>query len=372
MNIKRINAIINTIYIFTPIYFLFISGKLESYKFEYGILVTILIISLLLNLEKEIKMKKIGFILYGYLIFHICRDLIFNDVFYFQIYKKIILNGVLAIYFFSLPFDYSYLKKLLYKGSVLYFYIFYFQFYIFYKEYLNYLTYMTIGLNLMLPTCIFLFSFFLNRKRQKRDIIYGGILFLTILKYGNRSPLLIIVIILLYILLLKKNIVSKKIKIILTIVISIFLLNLARIIDLLSNIPFFEGARIIVKLKQYYENIGTGLLSGRDIIIRDYIQKINENFVFGNLIASSQIDKGSYSHNIIIDLLYHNGVILGLIIVIGIFILILKTRKNVLLLSFLSLFLVLIFSSYYLLNRYFYIFVIIVFSLIFNTKEREK
>lgn len=359
MNIKRINAIINTIYIFIPMYFLFISGKLESYKFEYGVMVTILIISLLLNLGKEIKIKKIGLVLYGYLIIHICRDLMYNDIFYFQIYKKIIISGSLAVYFFSLPFDYNYLKKLLYRGSVLYFYIFYFQFYIFYKEYLNYLTYMTIGLNLMLPTCIFLFSFFLNKKRQKRDIIYGGIFFLTILKYGNRSPILIISIIILGGVILKKNILSKKRKVLLMFLIGIMLLNLDIIVNIMSNISFIKETRTVLLLKNYYNNMGIGLLTGRDVLIEDYLLKIINKPIFGNLICSTQIERGSYSHNIIIDLLYHNGIVLGGIIIVVIIILVLKMKKNIITLTFLSLFMILMFSSYYLYNGYFYIFIIL-------------
>lgn len=359
MKLKQFNAAIIIMYVYLPMYFIFISEKLGSYIYEYIMTAILLILSLLVNLKEGIKIKKISIILLIYILIHIFRDFIFNNIFYFQIYKKIFYNGILAIYFFNLPFDYKYMKKFFYKINTLYFYIFIFQFLLFYNEYLEYMIYMTIGFHLLLPTSFFLFSFILSKEKQWKDLIYGLILFFILFKYGNRSSSFIILVVFFIVIILKKGIVTQKIKVFLSIGVLIIFKNLKNIVYLLNNISLFQDSRIIKKFIEYYENIGTGILSGRDVIIENYIIEIKNNLILGNLITNNSINIGNYSHNIFIDIVYHNGIILGIIFVVLICIIIIRTKKNILIITFLCTFSYLFFSSYYLFNRGFYITIIL-------------
>ena len=194
-------------------------------------------------------------------------------------------------------------------------------------------------------------------------ILIMMIMFFNILIAGNRSPILIISIMILFILLLKKKIISLKLKMLLIITTTTLVSNLKWIIYLLNENIFFKNSRLIIKFIQYYEKEGTGLLAQRNFLYDIYFKKIKSHLFLGNFISSKEIEMGKYSHNIIIDIFYHNGIIIGVIIILFLLSLLKIKRQNfdVLKLSFFSMFFILFFSSYYIIDRNFYIFICYLF-----------
>lgn len=223
--------------------------------------------------------------------------------------------------------------------------------------------YMGFGYNAMVPAYLGLYILMRDKKNIWLKILCG-IVAIEIVFFANKGAMFTILLFtLLYEVLIKKNILKN---IIILVIGCILLITSNFIIEgiykwaLNNNIDSYS----IKTLYQMSNKTSSGL-SGREYIWEKAISELDKNMLFGNGAGYYRTtNNGSYSHNIIFDILIEYGIIAFIIIVTIIIKGVFKLKKyegenRLLGLTFLSLwFPKLFFSSYFQADMGFWLFII--------------
>jgi O-antigen ligase len=182
---------------------------------------------------------------------------------------------------------------------------------------------MSIGYYLLLPAIVFLNNFI--DKASIKSGVLAIVSILIILSIGSRGPILCIAIyFILYQIINFKKLNKRKFifNILITIIILLVILYLEEILIMLARVLASYGinSRSISLFMQDKVR-----LSGRELIYRDVLHQIRENPIFGVGIAGDRLYTGTYSHNILIELISSFGVVIGCLIIVSLFIIILKS-----------------------------------------------
>lgn len=192
---------------------------------------------------------------------------------------SIIIFALSEIYFVLILLGFAYWKKHFYSMSLSYF--------------------------MLLPTLYFTYLSFKNRR-----VKYMALAFLSVINIfflGSRGPLLCWIIFFAFCLIFSTR---KSTKILSLLLVILFACSFSYILEIFSYM--LSGFSINSRSFQY---ILSGQLlsnySGRDILFDTIISLILRNPILGNGLGADIIATGQYTHNLILDLLLHYGIIVG-------------------------------------------------------------
>ncbi|QAT62000.1 hypothetical protein EQM13_10580 [Acidilutibacter cellobiosedens] len=174
---------------------------------------------------------------------------------------------------------------------------------------------MSLSYYMLLPTLIFMDKFF--EKFSIKSIIFSIVSLFVMLALGSRGAIMCVgVYVILYLLINSRGINAKKFLInIVIFVLIIFILIYLKEIFIFMN-------RILNKFGIYSRSINLFLkneinLSGRDVIYDEVLYQIESNPILGIGLGGDRLyTGGSYSHNIILEIVSGFGVVFGTIILI--------------------------------------------------------
>ena len=170
---------------------------------------------------------------------------------------------------------------------------------------------MSLGYYMLFPCLVFLNCIY---KREKSVWNYLSIIisFGIVLSLGSRGPILCIAI---YIIIKELSYINirHKIKLKKLVLVSIRVLLIAFVCAFYMEIAkaisdFFDSIGISSRTMDMVLKGELTYLSNRDRIYSWSLEKINENLLFGHGIGFSIQEKGTYCHNIILELALENGV----------------------------------------------------------------
>lgn len=182
---------------------------------------------------------------------------------------------------------------------------------------------MGFGYSLLIPICVLFEDFYKNKKFL--SLFYFLLLFFIVVIFASRGPIVSIFLWILYVVLenamkSKKSFGSTSVAILLIAVFFVFGQTLLHSIStILSSIGVYSRTiSILVSQSDIY-------LSGRDIIYSEiYHQIMNSPFILKGINADYLVI-GQYSHNIVLEVIYEFGLLLGSILLILLFTLALKS-----------------------------------------------
>lgn len=184
---------------------------------------------------------------------------------------------------------------------------------------------MPLSYAMVLQALILMDHYFSHRKIYDLGMVLLSVT--VIILSGARGPLLCFVAYIMFSLLFSKNI-SKMKKIVITIVgILLFIVLMLNLDFLLSSIIFFLEQNNISSRTLIYLYNGNFSLSGRDTIFLYYLNKALKGPILGYGLAGGWVNT-IYPHNIIIESLLSYGVILGILLLFGLLILLIKGLKS--------------------------------------------
>ncbi len=259
--------------------------------------------------------------------------IVFLGNYLYFIQNRMLLNDILLPYFFiCLPcfvysysvIDYKIFNNIARKSSNIIFTISIITGLLIYSNNISIGTYsMSLGYLILLPTIIYLKNFLDNF--SVKDLILFVISILLILSIGSRGPIICVgAYILLYFIINIRKITRKKF--LFYMLTSIFVVLGAFYIEPIllfwSNMLEIHGmhSRSIRLFMQ--EGV---YLSGRANIYREILNQISSHPVIGIGIAGDRLYTGTYSHNIILEIISGFGIIFGSFILIILFIVTIKS-----------------------------------------------
>lgn len=218
---------------------------------------------------------------------------------------------------------------------------------------------------LLLPfVCIMSIRFFSEKEKKFIHLLMIFIELILMFSYGSRGPLLCYaVFLLLYFLVAGKSLIAK---IVLLVTLALIITNLTQILNFIGNtfISFGIESRTI-------DLITSGSIlygSGRDEIYSLIVSKINERPLIGWGPMGEYLFIDEYAHNIVLEILFDFGIVMGGIVLLLIFLPIVfsffNTKKELLpfFIAVLSYGVVsLFFSGSYLIEDSFYVFLALLF-----------
>lgn len=169
---------------------------------------------------------------------------------------------------------------------------------------------MTLGYSLLFSLLIYTREYLKHKNIRNLTVMIMS--FAIIFIVGSRGPLLsFLIFIALYLLINRRNI-SNYLFIFLSFISLVVIASYRNILLLISSVIHMFGieSRTLYLLLQ---SEGTNL-SGRDELYNIVLQKIFENPITGLGLAGDRLYLGTYSHNIILELLSHFGLIIGIIL----------------------------------------------------------
>lgn len=181
-------------------------------------------------------------------------------------------------------------------------------------------SYMPSSYNLIIPTCILLFYGLKDLKVAY--ILVGGISCLTILAYGARGALFCVGVgVILFFInnFLKEKVTIQKI-ILITSIALVFIVTVINFSEILEKIYEMTGSRTVrlILTGNIVNNYGRDKIYGafRNAIMEEPFKYrgILSDRILAAQMMNQTVSRGTYAHNIIYEILYEYGVLLGSII----------------------------------------------------------